>query len=149
MNPILIFWFVLIVAFTAIEAATMNVTSIWFVIGSLAGLLCALFGGSVPLQILLFVLASGVSLALGRPFMKKYLDVAKTPTNADRVLGMVGTVTEEINNTLSTGAVTVGGRVWTARSLTGEVLKVGAYVRPQAIDGVKLIVKPVEYDRGE
>ena len=143
MSPILIFWFVLIVAFTVIEAATMNVTSIWFVVGSLAGLLCALFGGSVVWQIVLFVVASGLTLAIARPLMKKYLDVAKTPTNADRVFDMVGTVTEEINNALSTGAVTVGGRVWTARSLSGEVLKVGTYVRPQSIEGVKLIVKPV------
>ncbi len=149
MSPILIFWFVLIVFFTILEAATMNVTAIWFVVGSLAGLLCALFGGSVVLQIVLFVAASGLTLAIARPFMKKHLDVAKTATNADRVLGMVGTVTEEVNNTLSTGAVTVGGRVWTARSLSGEVLKVGTYVRPQFIEGVKLIVRPVTDESAE
>ena len=142
MSPILIFWFVLIVAFTVMEAATMNVTSIWFVLGSLAGLLCAVFGGSVVWQLILFVVVSGITLAFARPFLRKYMDVTKKATNADRVFSMVGTVIEEINNTLATGAVSIGGKVWSARSLTGEVLQVGTYVRPEAIEGVKLIVKP-------
>ena len=138
-----IIWFALLVAFAVLEIATMNLTSIWFVVGSLAGLLCAVFGGSLFWQIMLFVIVSGVTLAVTRPIAKKYLNVTKKATNADRVLSMVGTVTEEINNTLCTGTVTVGGKAWTARSLSGEVLKVGTYVRPKAIEGVKLIVESV------
>lgn len=138
-----IIWFALLVAFAILEIATMNLTSIWFVIGSLAGLLCSVFGGSLFWQVVLFVIVSGVSLAVTRPIAKKYLNVTKKATNADRVFSMVGTVTEEINNTLCTGTVSIGGKQWTARSLSGEVLKVGTYVRPRAIEGVKLIVESV------
>ncbi|MBE6948743.1 MAG: NfeD family protein [Ruminococcaceae bacterium] len=139
-----ILWFVLLVAFAVIEISTMNLTSIWFVAGSLAALLCAIFGGSIVWQIVLFVVVSSIALAVVRPIAKKYLTVEHKATNADRVFSMVGVVTEEINNTLAKGAVTIGGKVWTARSLTGEILKVGTYVRPKTIEGVKLIVEPAE-----
>ena len=137
-----ILWFVLLVAFAILEISTMNLTSIWFVAGSLAALLCAIFGGALIWQIILFVVVSGITLAVVRPIAKKYLTVEPKATNADRVFSMVGVVTEEINNTLAKGAVTIGGKVWTARSLTGEILKEGTYVRPKAMEGVKLIVEP-------
>lgn len=139
-----IIWFALLVVFAVLEIATMNLTSVWFVAGSLAALLCAIFGGEFIWQILLFVVVSGVTLAIVRPLAKKYLTVAPKATNADRVFSMVGVVTEEINNTLATGAVSVGGKVWTARSLTGEIIKEGTYVRPRTMEGVKLIVEPVQ-----
>jgi membrane protein implicated in regulation of membrane protease activity len=101
------------------------------------------FGGSIQWQIVLFVAVSGLTLAFTRPFAKRFLDVPRKATNADRVYSMVGTVVEEINNANATGTVKVGGKLWTARSMTGEVLKAGTYVRPQAIEGVKLIVIPV------
>ncbi len=142
-----ILWFVLLVAFAVIEIATMNLTSIWFVAGSLAALLCAIFNGPIILQIILFVVVSGIALAVVRPLAKKFLTVSPKATNADRVFSMVGVVTEEINNTHATGAVTIGGKVWTARSLTGEILKEGTYVRPKAMEGVKLIVEPVREDK--
>lgn len=141
-----IFWFVLLVGFAVLEISTMNLTSIWFVAGSLAALLCAIFGGAIIWQILLFVVISGVTLAVVRPLAKKYLTVAPKATNADRVFSMVGIVIEDINNTLATGAVSIGGKVWTARSLTGEVLREGTYVRPKMMEGVKLIVEPVQED---
>lgn len=141
-----ILWFILLIAFAVIEIATMNLTSIWFVAGSLAALLCAIFGGSVTWQVILFVVVSGATLAIVRPLATKLLNVEAKPTNADRVFSMVGVVTEEIDNTIAKGAVTVGGKVWTARSLTGEIIKEGTYVRPKTIEGVKLIVEPVRED---
>jgi membrane protein implicated in regulation of membrane protease activity len=38
------------------------------------------------------------------------------------------------------------GNTWTARSKTGEIIKTGCLVRVDAIDGVKLIVVPVNAD---
>ena len=141
--PMHILWFGAMVFFVIVEIGTMNLTSIWFALGSLAAFFVALFGGSFQWQIILFVAVSGLTLAFTRPFVKRFLDVPRKATNADRVYSMVGTVTEEVNNAQSTGTVKVGGKLWTARSMTGEVLKVGTYVRPQAIEGVKLIVIPV------
>ena len=51
-------------------------------------------------------------------------------------------VTEAIDNVLGTGAVSVGGKVWTARMLTadGKAPK-GEVLRVVRIEGVKLIVE--------
>lgn len=139
-----VIWFVLLVAFAILEIATVNLTAIWFVAGSLAALLCEVFGGGLVLQVILFVVVSGITLAAVRPIAAKFLTVTPKATNADRVFSMAGVVTEEINNTLATGAVTIGGKIWTARSLSGEILKEGTYVCPRTIEGVKLIVEPVQ-----
>ena len=64
----------------------------------------------------------------------------KTPTNSDRVIGMVGVVTEEIDNIRETGAVKVDGKVWTARSKDNVVISTGEIVDIHEISGVKVIV---------
>ena len=62
------------------------------------------------------------------------------PTNADRVIGRSCVVTERIDNLAETGAVSVDGKVWTARSENGQPIEQGAVVVAKQIQGVKLIV---------
>lgn len=138
-----IVWTVAVAAFLAVEAATVGLVSIWFAIGSAAALIAAALGAAIWLQIVLFLAVSAVVLAGLRPLARRYLDVRKKPTNADRVIGTIGTVTEDIDNISGTGAANVAGRIWTARSLTGEDIRSGEYVRVSSIQGVKLIVEPV------
>ena len=80
-------------------------------------------------------------LALTRPLAKKYVNAHTTPTNADRLLGADCVVTEEIDNLRGTGAVSVDGKVWSARMETpdGKAPK-GAVVKALRIEGVRLIV---------
>ena len=80
-------WLGLIVAFIAVEAATVNLVSIWFIGGSVAGLVCAILGAPTLLQFAVFILVSALLLALLRPLLKKYLRVKPSRTNADRLLG--------------------------------------------------------------
>ena len=51
---------------------------------------------------------------------------------------------EEIDNLAQTGRARVNGTDWTARSRTGQPIPVGAAVVVEAIEGVKLIVRPKE-----
>ena len=140
----LIIWLALFVVFLIVEAATVGLASIWFAAGALVALICTAFGGTVWLQVGLFVVVSGVTLFFTRPLAKKYLNPNRKATNADMVLTKVGTVTEAIDNIAGTGTVSVGGKLWSARSLTGEVLDKGSYVRADHIEGVKLIVLPLD-----
>jgi membrane protein implicated in regulation of membrane protease activity len=126
-----------------VEGISAGLTSIWFAAGALAALIAAALGGPVWLQVALFVVVSGVTLWLTRPLVKKYVNSRVKATNADRVLSMIGIVTEDIDNIAATGAVTVDGKVWTARSDSGEKIAAGVQVKPLRIDGVKLIVSPV------
>ena len=50
-----------------------------------------------------------------RPIVKKKLTVKVEPTNADRCIGLIATVIEDINNIDGTGLVKVDGKIWTAK----------------------------------
>lgn len=141
-NNMSIVWVVLMVVFLVVEAATAGLTCIWFAIGSLAALIAALFGAQIWLQIVWFLVISFVTLYFTRPLVKKYVNSRSQPTNADMVIGKEALVTEDIDNVEATGAVSVGGKVWTARSAAGETIKSGAVVNVLRIEGVKLIVEP-------
>lgn len=137
----IIFWLVAIVALIAVEAGTVGLVSIWFAIGAAAALIAAAFRLAVWLQIAIFLGVSAVVLAALRPVARKYLNVRQKPTNADRVIGVICPVTEDIDNIAGTGVVSVDGKEWTARSLTGVNIPAGQYVRVTSIQGVKLIVE--------
>ena len=134
-------WLVAMIVLLIIEGIVPGLVSIWFAIGAFAAMISAILGAPLWLQVLWFFAVSILTLCLTRPFAKKYVNSRATPTNADMLIGKECVVTEEIDNVLGTGAVTVGGKVWTARTEEpdgkAETGKVMTVVR---IDGVKLIV---------
>lgn len=134
-------WIAAIIIFGVAEAATAGLTSIWFVLGGVAGLIAAVCGGPVWLQVGLFFAVSIAALAFTRPLVVKLMKKDIKPTNADRVLNNVGRVTERIDNALPSGAVYIDGKTWTARSADGEVIEPDAAVRILRMEGVKLIVQ--------
>ena len=140
-------WLGAIVVFGGVEAATAGLVSIWFVVGSAAALLAALLDASVTVQLALFVLGSAAALALTRPLVKK-LSRKVVPTNADRVIGCIGKVTETIDNENASGAVYADGKVWSARSAAREVIPAGTMVKVLSIEGVKLFVELCEMKEG-
>ena len=135
-------WLVAMIVLLIIEGIVPGLVSIWFAIGAFAAMISAILGAPLWLQVLWFFAVSILTLCLTRPFAKKYVNSRATPTNADMLIGKECVVTEEIDNVLGTGAVTVGGKVWTARTEEpdgkAETGKVMTVVR---IDGFKLIVK--------
>ena len=137
-------WFGLLILFGILEAVTVSVVSIWFMAGSLAAILAALCGASLPVQIVLLLAVSVALLACLRPLVRKYVSPKITATNADRVIGKTAVVTESIDNIAAQGAVKVGGVVWTARSSGGKPIAAGAQVQVDRIEGVKLYVTPAE-----
>lgn len=133
-------WIAAIIVFGVVEAATAGLTSIWFVLGSVAALIAAVCGGPLWLQLVLFFAVSVAALAATRPLVTKLLKKDIKPTNADRVLGGVARVTERIDNDVPTGAVYIDGKTWTARSDNGSVIEPGEMVRILRMEGVKLYV---------
>ena len=125
-----------------LEASTTALISIWFAVGAIAAMLAAAAGASVSTQLLLFVFISIAVLAVARPLAKRFIDPHIVPTNADRLLGGVGKVMEQIDNENAAGAVYADGKTWTARSSDGEIIPVGELVEIVGMEGVKLIVRP-------
>lgn len=135
------FWLVLIVALVVIEAATVQLMTIWFAVGAIAGLIACAFKLQIWLQILIFVGVSAVALVATRPFVKRFTKVDKEPTNADRYIGKNAVVVEAIDNIHGKGAVTIGGLEWTARTTDGSNIDKDEIVTVESIEGAKLIVK--------
>lgn len=134
-------WLGLLILFIIAEAATVQLTTVWFALGSLVALLITAFGvKSIFVQVAVFLAVSIASLIATRPLVKKYVNKKSQPTNADRCIGANAVVTEEINNLLGKGAVKINGLEWTARSANGETIPVNTTVTVIKIDGVKLIV---------
>ena len=133
-------WIAAIIIFGVAEAATAGLVSIWFVIGSVAGLITAVLGGPVWLQVVLFFVVSIAALIITRPLVARMKE-NNVATNADRVLGGTARVTEAIDNTVPTGAVYIDGKTWSARSADESTIPAGQLVRVVRMEGVRLFVE--------
>lgn len=137
-----IVWIAVLIVTLALEAASVQLTSIWFSVGSIAALIAAIIRPQAYLaQLIIFVAVSVICLVATRPLVKRAINRKKQATNADAVIGKQGIVLEEVNNTAGRGRVKIGSSEWTARSLTGEIIPEGALIYAVRIEGVKLIVE--------
>ena len=135
-------WVVLMIGFLIVEGVAPGLVSIWFALGALAALISALLGAQVWLQALWFVLVSVLARVATRPLAKKYVNSRTQATNADMLIGQECIVTETIDKLRGTGAVSVAGKVWTARTDEPEkIIEEGTVAVVERIEGVKLIVK--------
>ena len=133
-----ILWLVTAIVLAIIEAATVNLVTIWFIASALVSLLLAYLEVDTSIQIAVFVLLGVVLLVLTKKPLEKLLKKTKQKTNADRVLDMTGIVTESITED-KPGEVKVDGKKWTA--ISTQSIKEGSKVKILRIDGVKLIVE--------
>ena len=138
-----IIWFALLVVFIWAEASTVTMVSVWFAIGALAAVITALLGGEVWLQVVVFVVVSGVSLALLRPVAQKYFTPRITRTNVDALTGKTCQVVADIDNPTAAGQVKIGDVEWSARSTDGSPIPAGTQVKIDRVEGVKVYVTPV------
>ena len=138
-NSMNLIWLTAMIACVVLELSTVSLTCIWFALGALASLIASLCGAPIWLQVVWFFAVSILALIATRPLVKKFnSDV--TPTNADMLIGQTCVVMEPISNLSETGAVKIGGKVWSARSDDGAVFAPGEKVVAVRIEGVKLIV---------
>ncbi len=135
-------WLIISILLFIIEAATVNLFTIWFGLGAICAMIVALAGGNLIWQILVFAVVSVVLLAFTRPLAKKL--IKKTPTNSDSLIGKIAVVTQRVDNLEFTGEVKIDGKFWTARSVDDSVIEQGETVEITEISGVKLIVKIIK-----
>jgi membrane protein implicated in regulation of membrane protease activity len=134
------------VIFGVLEAITVGLTSLWFVVGGVGGLVVSMLGGPIWLQLVVFFVVSVGCMIAARPLVTKYINQKTVATNADRVLGGTARVTEAIDNTVPVGAVYVDGKTWSARSETDEPIAAGTMVRIKRMEGVRLFVEELKED---
>ena len=147
MNPYVLLWLVVLIVFTGVELATVTLISIWFAAGALVAMFVAMAGGEFVLQFIVFSVTAFAILIATRPWAKKFVNVKKQSTNADRAIGEEVRVLQRISNLDQTGLVSVHGQEWTARTEDDKtIIEQGELVRIIRISGVKLIVKRVKED---
>ena len=137
-NLMNVVWIIAIIVFSVVEGVTEGLVSVWFAIGALAGLIASVKGYGALAQLEAFVAVSALALAATRPLVKRFAAQGYTKTNADRVIGQIGRVTEAVDS--ESGAVYADGKTWTARSSDGTVLPAETQVKVDRIEGVKLYV---------
>ena len=134
-------WLVAMIVLLIVEGMAPGLVSIWFALGALAAMISAMLKAPLWLQVVLFAVVSAAALALTRPLAKKYVNSRVQATNADMLIGQECVVKETIDQLNGTGAVAVGGKIWTARmDNDGETAAVGEVLKTLRIEGVKLIV---------
>ena len=137
-------WLVAFVILIGIEAATMALTTIWFAGGALFAFFVAIFGFSVKMQPVVFLVVSFLMLLFTRPLAARFINRETVKTNVDGLIGRKAKVITKIDNNEPSGVAVVNGQEWTARSADDAVtIPVGTHVLIKEVRGVKLIVEPV------
>ena len=131
-------WLIIILFLGFIEAITVNLVTIWFVISGIVSLILSFF---IDDFISVFVILGILLLITTRSWLNKVFKINKYKTNLDRVIGMQGIVTEKITKN-SPGEVKVDGKRWMA--ISDKTINVDNDVKILEIDGVKLKVEKWE-----
>jgi membrane-bound serine protease (ClpP class) len=106
--------------------------------GAVAAAAAAFFGFGVAAQIGVFVVVMTVSIVALRQNLLSRLGGRGIPSRTEPLVGRHGQVTHDIDPTLGTGRINVGGEDWAARC--AEPLPTGTKIRVVAADGIVLEV---------
>ena len=134
-------WLAVIGIALIVEASTATLVAIWFIPSAIVSAVIAKLGGTLILQVAVFLALSIVFVLFARKIFARTIAPKHVPTNADSVIGEEGIVTLDIDAKEGNGLVKVKGQIWSAKSENGESISEGAVVEVLAIEGVKLIVK--------
>lgn len=136
-------WLVIAGLFFIGEIITVGFLVFWFGVGALIAMITSFFTSNIIVQTTVFIVSSAFLLLITKPFVKKFVDVKTTHTNAFSIIGKKALVIKEINSH-SIGQIKINGEVWSAESENGETITEGSEVEIIKINGVKAIVKPVK-----
>jgi membrane protein implicated in regulation of membrane protease activity len=142
-----VLWLVAAGLFTAGEVVSLDLVLLMFAGGALGGMVVALAGGGVPVQLIAFLGVSAFLIASVRPVAKAHLE-NRTPRHLDGVQALIGrtaVVTREVGR--SGGRIQVGADEWTARAGFDETFDVGTTVRILQVDGATAVVGEAFGDR--
>lgn len=141
-------WLIIAAVLLIIELLTGMVATLCMGTGCLLGVLAALVGMSLEVQ--LGAVAVGVILSFmfiaplaNRMRRRRRASREEYNSNMDALIGRETTVRTPIMGPASPGRVNIDGDSWQARSSDGSPIDSGTTVRITGYDSIILIVKPV------
>jgi membrane protein implicated in regulation of membrane protease activity len=134
-------WLLIAVALGVLELLSTDLILIMLAGGALVGMIVALFGVPVAVQIVLALATAVGLLALVRPGVVHRLHSGPTlRTGAEALIGQRGHVLEPLSH-VTPGRVKIGGEVWTAKPYDeDDQIEAGATVDVVSIKGATAYV---------
>lgn len=136
-------WLIIAGLFFIGEIITVGFLVFWIAIAALVAMVVSFFTTNIIIQTSVFVIASAILILATKPFVKKFLDVKQTKTNAFSIIGQKALVIKEISSH-SIGQIKIRGEVWSAESESDETITEGSEVEILEINGVKALVKSLD-----
>jgi membrane protein implicated in regulation of membrane protease activity len=138
-----VLWLILAVALAIAEAFTATILVVFFAAGALAAAGAAALGAGLIVQVIVFAIVSGVSVAALRPVILRHarpaLETGERPFGIEAIEGSRGRVIDEVTG--DRGMVKIDGELWQARSVDDkETFAPGEYVRVVRLRGATLLV---------
>ena len=139
-------WGCFSVLMVILEIVCTGVLQVWFAIGAIcAGIVAYFEPTNYLLQLLVFLVVSGVLVFIGSMFFKNKNDLTKKGQNpVYSIIGKEAIVTKEISTTDGTGQIKVSGEFWSAKATNDDVIPIDTKVKVLEIDGVKAVVEVIK-----
>ncbi len=135
-------WVVVALIMALVEALSLGLFTMWFVVGALAALVVQLLGFGLAEQIVVFLVVSVVLLVALRPYAVKHRNRGEAAEPS--VIGQSARVVIDIPAGGEPGRVETADRMtWAALSVTGEAIEFGVRVRIVGQESIKLLVERI------
>ena len=136
-------WLIASGVFFIIEIFTVGFLIFWLGVGALFAMLISFLTSNIIIQTAVFVISSGLLIFATKPLVNKITKKDAIPTNIYSIVGKKGIVIEDIDWSTGTGQIKSEGEVWSAKTNEQINIPKGTEVEIESIDGVKVIVKPL------
>lgn len=138
----IVFWIVVAITVVVLDATTGSFLFCWFAVGALGAIVSSFLGVTFGVQIIIFLILSIVTIAIGYPWAKKNFKktIEYTPLMEEKYIGKVLIAEDEIKGK---SKIKLEGIYWTVDSKF-EIVKKGEKFRITSIEGNKLIIKREE-----
>ncbi len=136
-----IVWLIVVILLVVIEAMTVNLVTIWFIISGIITMFLSFFLNDLISQFAVFVLLGILLMLLTKPAIEEMKKNKEEKLNLERIIGMEGVVIKEIKKNV-VGEVKVDGKVWSA--IADKKITVDSDVIVEEIRGAKLLVSKVK-----
>lgn len=139
-------WVALALLLIALETVTVAFIGVYLGVGALCAAVVAAFDGPLWLQLVVFAVVSAATLYLTRPALRsRFVNAPLIPSNVPALVGRRGVVVVPVPaGTGGRGQARIGTEDWSARSADETAIDEGATVEVVAVEGVAVIVRPVE-----
>jgi membrane protein implicated in regulation of membrane protease activity len=139
-------WLASAIAFLVLEVVTLALYAGFLMVGAGAAAIAAFMGANTPIQVIVFVLASGAGIFAARPPLMAYLKRRQGPellSGAQSMIGEQAMVVDDIAGTHQPGHVRIHGESWLAVSADGTAIPAGSTIRVDALRQTTLVVSLV------